>query len=1404
MKPIAIAAFSVLVGAIHCSAQSTLVLDDHCTVSILNRTVRVAADGTWVLPNVPAGFGLVRARATCVNDGVVTYGETAPFIIPPNGSLDAPPIFFNQHTPIPATVTVSADTTTFNSAGASVQLHVMAHYADGHSADVTAASSGTTYTISNTSIFTVSPDGLVHAVSSGSVVIQATQEGTSGLIGLGLSLSGDSDGDGIPDDYELAHGMNPNDPTDALQDPDHDGLSNLQEFRLGTDPNKADTDGDGLKDGEEVLRGTNPLLADTDGDGIPDGIEIANGTDPLNASSYNLSKALQSIKVTPPVLNFVVNNINPNVSAQLKVIGTLIDGVTTIDLTSTTRGTNYSSSDLSIANFGVPDGTVFAGAAGNANITVTVGGLSAQIPVTVTTFSPVVSSHFPVPGSLRVDVNGTRVYVAAGTFGVYILDVTDRTNPNLLKTFQPPAAALAVRAVGNYAYVAIGNAGLAIYDVSNPSNPVQNSLVPLPGTAQDIAIRSGFAYVALGAGGMAIVNVSNPAAASLMATLSAGSGKSVIGVDADPSRQLAVMALGGDGMAVADISNPASPVLRGTLPGGQVNKIAIRGNAAYLADTAQSFTAVDITDPAHPVNASSLPFQFGGRLYDVALAGNYAFGADVYFVNGVPVLDISSPLAPAARAIINFPGDTTGTGVAADYAWVYMVADDGYLYIGQYQQVSDNFGIPPTAAIISPAPGTQLIARTTVPVVVQAADDVGVASVQVLVNTVVAGNTSALPYSVGAPIPKGITQVTIGARAFDFGGNVGNAVDQAYPVIVGPLMSVTGSGVDRSNNTMAGAQLNIINEFTATAGSDSRFTIANVPAAIGQFRVYGQLTVNGVVLRGRSALLDPVPNGTVNAGQLIYFPDADWDGLPDDYEAQYSCLNANVADDAADPDGDGLTNFQEYLLGTNPCIPNLTPGRTEVFTNSYSLLNGIRNTTSLTAGLNETDSVAYSLGNCCSAATLPPGFNETFSPVYSLGNGGPPPASLPTGLNETDSDVYSLGNGGAPPTGLPAGLNETVSYVFSLGNGPQPSGSLPAGFNETVSSIYSLGLTLGGRTKPQSSSEAAPNPSSRSMLLAVSSSNERFVEGQTISLRLLNAGAAVRSVEFIADGTSLGLVDAAPFEIALTLPVHVPHIQIRAIAKDSAGQGAGFAVNDLDIWPDSHAAVRGHVADSFGKSLAGVAVHARYHGLRAEFFDFQRPLVDIPSLTGQAVNRAGAVTALNYRNPDRVFGDDPMGSGMIPDFAARFSGQLEIADAGQYRFFLRTQEGARLSINGEKILELPGGGGTVSEGSGEITLEPGLARIEIEYYAAVGGEELDFSYSGPGLGRHAVPQSLLWAESGEVARTTPGGVFAFENLSTAVGSYELFAEGNEESRATVSVVGRENSEVRLKFNAKEK
>src|SRR5258706_5859212 len=443
----------------------------NCTVSILNRTVTQNADGSWVLPNVPANFGPVRARVTCLVNGQTISGESDPFTVPPNGVVNLPPIKFGQTTPIPAALTLTAPTTTLTMAGQTAQLTVTARYSDNTTKNVSAGSRFTQYTVSNPAFATVTGDGLVQPVASGTVLIQATHEGATGMIVIRVALAGaDSDGDGIPDEYELAHGMNPNNPVDAQEDPDRDGLTNLQEYLLGTDPRNADTDGDGLKDGDEVARGTSPLLKDTDGDGISDGLEVQTGSNPLDPTSYNLAGALKGISVTPAAFTLTFNTIAGDATLGLKVIGTLKDN-TTLDLTSRT-GVNYSSSDLSVCNFGSAKGRVFAGVTGTCAITATAGGFSANSNGTVHTFAPIPLSSVGLGGGgASVDVGGDFAYVAVSGIGLRVVDISNRIAPHIVATLNLPGEANDVKLVGTRAYFAPGTAGLHIVDVSNPRAP---------------------------------------------------------------------------------------------------------------------------------------------------------------------------------------------------------------------------------------------------------------------------------------------------------------------------------------------------------------------------------------------------------------------------------------------------------------------------------------------------------------------------------------------------------------------------------------------------------------------------------------------------------------------------------------------------------------------------------------------------------------------------------------------------------------------------------------------------------------------------------------------------------------------------------------------------------------------
>jgi hypothetical protein len=111
----------------------------------------------------------------------------------------------------------------------------------------------------------------------------------------------DTDGDGVPDGEEIDSGDSPGGgssggagsgdvipshcPPGSI-DRDMDGLCDVLEKLLGTNPDYFDSDNDGLPDGWEYENGLDPLSDDSDGDGTEDGLEDSDGDGLNNFDEY--------------------------------------------------------------------------------------------------------------------------------------------------------------------------------------------------------------------------------------------------------------------------------------------------------------------------------------------------------------------------------------------------------------------------------------------------------------------------------------------------------------------------------------------------------------------------------------------------------------------------------------------------------------------------------------------------------------------------------------------------------------------------------------------------------------------------------------------------------------------------------------------------------------------------------------------------------------------------------------------------------------------------------------------------------------------------------------------------------------------------------------------------------------
>jgi alpha-L-fucosidase len=89
-----------------------------------------------------------------------------------------------------------------------------------------------------------------------------------------------------------------------------------------------------------------------------------------------------------------------------------------------------------------------------------------------------------------------------------------------------------------------------------------------------------------------------------------------------------------------------------------------------------------------------------------------------------------------------------------------------------------------------------------------------------------------------------------------------------------------------------------------------------------------------------------------------------------------------------------------------------------------------------------------------------------------------------------------------------------------------------------------------------------------------------------------------------------------------------------------------------------------------------------------------------------------------------------------------FSGYINAPAEGIYSFFLTSDDGSRMILNGKVLIENDGLHG-MEQRRGVVALAKGLHPVRIEYFNKTGGEGLSVAWKGPGIALEVVPPSAF-------------------------------------------------------------
>ncbi len=278
--------------------------------------------------------------------------------------------------------------------------------------------------------------------------------------------------------------------------------------------------------------------------------------------------------------------------------------------------------------------------------------------------SPTVQGKTLLPGDDVWDIDATEryAYIADGSAGLRIVDITDPAYPVEIGFYDTPGSTIGVAVAGDYAYLADGNAGLRIVDIADPAHPMETGFYDMPDWVSDVTLSGTLAYVADGSAGLQVIDVTNPGFPTEVSVYDMPG----LALDVVIANNYAYVADDYKGLRIIDISVPTHLSEVGFYETAQAAQgVAIDGSHAYLATTSGGLRVVDISSPLRPTEVG---FHLGAAwAQDVAIAQGWAFVADLY--GRLWILDVTDPAHPIERSSYRVPYKVDAIAAASDYVY---------------------------------------------------------------------------------------------------------------------------------------------------------------------------------------------------------------------------------------------------------------------------------------------------------------------------------------------------------------------------------------------------------------------------------------------------------------------------------------------------------------------------------------------------------------------------------------------------------------------------------------------------------------------------------------------------------------------------------------------------------------